>query len=63
MNRKLYRKTLEFRKHKRVHLLEIIKAKYLSDYVYELTFNNRVVKKFDFKDYLSKVTEKKLFFL
>lgn len=43
MNKKLYRKTLEFRKHKRVHLLEIKKAEYISDYIYELTFNNKVV--------------------
>lgn len=62
MYRKLYRRTLGFRKHKRVHLLELIKVKYLSDYIYELTFNNRVVKKFDFKNYLSKVTEKQAFF-
>mgnify|MGYP003473810838 FL=1 len=62
MYRKLYRRTLGFRKHRRIHLLEIIKLKYLSDYIYELIFNNRVVKKFDFKNYLSKVTEKQAFF-
>lgn len=61
MYRKLYRRTLGFRKHRRIHLLEIIKLKYLSDYIYELTFNNRVVKKFDFKDYLSKITKTSFF--
>lgn len=62
MNKKLYRRILEFRKHKRYHLLEITKAEYISDYIYHLTFNNKVVKSFDFKDYLAKVNEEQAFF-
>lgn len=62
MNKNVYRKVFKYRENKRIYLLEVLKTKYLHDYVYELTFNNRVVKHFDFSNYLSKVTEKQVLF-
>ena len=62
MNKTIYRQVSKYRKDKRIYLLEVMKVAYLHDYVYELTFNNRGVKHFNFEDYLSKVTEQQVFF-
>lgn len=62
MNKTIYGQLLKYRKNKRIYLLEVIKVSHLHDYAYELTFNNRVVKHFNFEDYLSKVTEQQVFF-
>lgn len=62
MNKNIYRQVLKYRKNKRIYLLEVVRTKYLYDFVYELTFNNRVVKTMDFKEYLSKVTKNQVFF-
>ena len=62
MCKKLQRITTKFRKNRRYHLLEVTKVKYVSEFIYQLTFNNKVVKSFDFKDYLDKTNERQAFF-
>ena len=51
-----------YRKNKRYYLLQVAKAEYVYGHTYQLTFNNKVIKNFDFKDYLSEVNENQVLF-